>query len=411
MLNTRNTKYWKMTKINYQFYRKTVRYILILAAIILPFIKIRGEHLLIFDITTFKFHIFGLTLNINQFLPILFLILFTAFLFMFITVNYGRIWCGWICPQSVSMEVTNFMKNFVRNKPLIKIFKLIVLALVSVLISVNILLFFFPYEYFFPNFLTKGVLLSTLVIAFLLFLNFLLIRFRFCATVCPYSMLQSVLFDRNTLAVWMIPETRDECIKCLKCVRACSTGIDIRQGQNSACINCAKCIDACSDVMKKFGKKSLFAYRFGEENIKRFWKFSTALSILLSLIFLGLFLYASLNTVSLQMEIIPNNKFLPRTNKQYVINSYILAVENNRSSKEKIVLKIDSLKDYEISPSETFFIPGKSKQNIIFYIKIPGKYITGKSIMNFDITSGNETVTKKFHIGFRAPVSNKGLQL
>lgn len=393
-----------MMKINYQFYRKIVRYMLVLTAIILPFLKIKGEHLLIFDLTTFRFHIFGLTLNINQFLPLLFLILFLAFLFMFITVNYGRIWCGWLCPQSVSMEMTDFMKGFIKSKPLIKMFNIIMLGVISILISVNILLFFFPYDYFFSNFFNKGILLSTIIIAFLLFLNFLLVRFRFCATVCPYSMLQSVLFDRHTLAVWMIPETKKECIKCLRCVKACSTGIDIRSGQNSACINCAKCIDACSDVMKKFGKKSLFAYRFGEENIRKFWKFSTILSIFLSTLFLGLFLYASLNTSNLQMEIIPNNKFLPRINNGYVINSYILAVENNKNREEDVFLKIESLKSYEISPGERFVIPKNSKQNIIFYIKLPKTYLDEKSIVNFDITSGNETDIKKFHISFRAPI-------
>lgn len=96
------------------------------------------------------------------------------------------------------------------------------------------------------------------------FLDFTLVRQRFCTTVCPYGYLQGMLSDENTLIVHYRDENR-ECIECKKCIRVCEMGIDIRTSPYQIeCIHCGECIEACADVLGKLGKQGLIHYAWGE---------------------------------------------------------------------------------------------------------------------------------------------------
>lgn len=400
-------------KNNFQSYRRIVRVILLTIGISLPFIKINGNHLLIFDIYTFEFHIFGLTLQINQFLPLLILLLFLTFLFLYLTVTFGRIWCGWLCPQSVSMELTSFVEKIAKNNLIIKVSKLLLLYLLSILIAANILLYFIPYEIFFDSIMgsnfSPSIATALTAIGTILFLNFWLVRYRFCATVCPYSMLQSMLFDRHTLAVWMIPEMRDECINCLSCLKVCSTNIDIRKGGNSSCINCAKCIDACAEVMSKMGKKSLFAYRYGEENRRKFFRFSSTSTLLLTIISFFIFILIAINIKNLQIEVIPYQKFLPRYVGDFAANGYTLVLENGDNKDKTIELNIENISEYEITPKNIFTAKAKSKTDFVFFIKIDKDLLKNTPLLNLklklEIKEDNREALKT--VNFRRPILAK----
>lgn len=402
-----------MIKYNYQFYRKIVRFFLLTAGILAPFIKIDGKHLLIFDIYKLEFHVFGLSLQINQFLPILVFFLFVTFLFLYVTVTFGRIWCGWICPQSVMMETTSFMDNLNKKSTLNKIFKTILLFTFSAFFAGILLLYFIPYEIFFKSLFTehfsKPIFIALLILTVLLFLNFLLVRYRFCATVCPYSMLQSMLFDKHTLAVWMIPETKDECINCLKCVKVCSTNIDIREGQNSACINCAKCIDACSEVMARFGKKSLFAYRFGQNNEKNFKRFSSVLTLALTILAFSVFLFLAFQVKSVQIEVIPNSKFLPRNVDDYAVNRYTLLIENNENVEKRFKIAVDNIIDYEIVPTDTLIVKPNHKEHLHFFIKVNEDLLEDTKLLSLRLLItdlAKDSIVYK-NVSFRKPTHHK----
>lgn len=94
---------------NYQDKRRLVRWLLIVIALIVPFVRINGNSLFRFDVNELILYFFGLSLPINNFFFILLATLFLIFLFVTMTLMYGRIWCGWLCPQSVTMEVTSFI--------------------------------------------------------------------------------------------------------------------------------------------------------------------------------------------------------------------------------------------------------------------------------------------------------------
>jgi cytochrome c oxidase accessory protein FixG len=102
------------------------------------------------------------------------------------------------------------------------------------------------------------------VVTIITFLDFTVLRQRFCTTVCPYGYLQGMLGDNNTLLVHYRDEDKT-CIECKKCVRICHMGIDIRQGPfQIECIHCGECVDACRDVLRRLGKTTLIHYAWGE---------------------------------------------------------------------------------------------------------------------------------------------------
>jgi ferredoxin len=104
---------------------------------------------------------------------------------------------------------------------------------------------------------------SWAVLGAILFADLGFLRYRFCATVCPYAKLQGAMFDDHTLAVAYDAGRDADCVECRRCLRVCPTGIDIRRGLQTSCIACAECVDACAPVMARLGKRNLIGYAWG----------------------------------------------------------------------------------------------------------------------------------------------------
>jgi cytochrome c oxidase accessory protein FixG len=405
-----------MTKYNgYQSKRALVRNILILISLIIPFIRINGHSLLRFDISELILYFFGLVIPINNLFFLLLVTLFITFLFFFITVVYGRIWCGWLCPQTITMDITSFLdkkRDTSGKKPLY----LLISMLISIIISMDMVFYFVDPYSFFKSFFMNGYIhpitlgfIITLTIT--IFLNIILVRYRFCATVCPYSMLQSLLFDSNTLAVYMIPETKDRCIKCNACVSVCPTNIDIRKGLNSACINCARCIDACAKVMSPRGEKSLLAYLFGPDNEKNLKRSSALIGLSATVIFFVACIAYALMIKPYEIELITNSKFYPRFVNAHAINGFQLIMENHSTREKTFTLKIseqsDNLKAI-IEPSTIFSVKANEKRTENIFIKIPSDIASKYQLIDLHVKIEDEKgdmMTQ--NITFRKPFARK----
>jgi len=265
--------------------RRFVAGVLILIYAGLPWIPINGHPAVFLDIAHRKFHLFGITLAMQDLWMLFFCITGLAFSLFFITALLGRLWCGWACPQTVFMEhvyrrIERFFEgDAIAQKKLDKMAwsenkkwlrrggKLAVFLLVSWLISHIFLAYFVsipqlyqwmtqsPTEHW-SAFIFMGV--ATLV----LFFNFTWFREQLCIVICPYGRLQSALTDDDSIIIGYDyqrgeprgkPSNPDagDCIACNRCVQVCPTGIDIRQGLQLECIGCANCIDACNEVMTK----------------------------------------------------------------------------------------------------------------------------------------------------------------
>ena len=277
----------KLSKGRYYRGRFLTAWGLILSFCLVPILKLNGKPLMLFDITRREFTLFGSTfLPTDSFL--LMLLLFSIFVGIFlVTAIWGRVWCGWGCPQTVYMEfIYRPLEVFIeggRNQQIKtdktgisgrRMIKHFVFFLVSAFLANTFLAYFVGWDRLLgwmtssptQHPLAFGVMIGTTV---LMFGDFGWFREQTCILACPYGRFQSVLLDQQSLIVgydeargeprqpWRKKEERSggDCIDCGRCVTTCPTGIDIREGGlQMECIACTQCIDACDDVMEKIGK-------------------------------------------------------------------------------------------------------------------------------------------------------------
>ncbi len=254
-----------------------------------PFVKIGGQPLLLFDIVHRKFIIFGQPFWPQDFDIFAFACLAGIVFIIFFTVIFGRLFCGWICPQTIFMEMV-FRKieywlegdassqrrldkePWTSEKILKKSLKQLIFFAISFLIGNTFLAYIIGAEEL-GHIVTDSPLkhiggLSAMFFFSLLFYGvFAFFREQACVLVCPYGRLQSALLDSNTIVVhydFKRGEPRGklagrdksnrqhgDCINCGLCVAVCPTGIDIRNGTQMECVNCTACIDACDGIMDK----------------------------------------------------------------------------------------------------------------------------------------------------------------
>ncbi len=285
--NKRVWIYPKLIKGKLYKYRSLVSYLLLIPLLTAPFIKVNGEQLFLFDILERKFVVFGVVFMPQDFyLFVLATLSFIVFVVLFTSV-FGRVWCGWACPQTIFMEmVFRKIEYWIEGdakkqreldaaplsgtKILKKASKHVIFALISFLIA-NIFLAYFIGSDALLKIITEPVsmhiigFIAIVVFTAAFYLVFTKVRELVCTVICPYGRLQEVLIDRKTLVVAYdysrgeprghINKNSDipagDCVDCNLCVDVCPTGIDIRQGTQMECINCTACIDACDMVMEK----------------------------------------------------------------------------------------------------------------------------------------------------------------
>lgn len=334
-----------MTKIErLQGWRRLVGALEAATLIGLPFLRIRGESALRFDIPTLRLHFFGLSIWMEEFFILLIGILFLTFLFVFITLIFGRIWCGWLCPQTVLGDITAKIERAFGERRTSRAMAWIFIFLLSTLVAANLIWYFVsPYDFFshlvswqLGN-ITRGF---WIILTGIIFLNLLFLRQGFCKTVCPYAKLQGALYDDRTLVIAFDPDRREECIQCLACVKTCPVDIDIREGLSDACINCAECIDACTEIMSRKNKKSLIGYFFGiPKGSLSILRQNSVMIGSVTFVFLFFFLFLLISRVPIDMVVLPNNTFSPRlTRDGTIVNSYILSIKNRGAS--DIILRV-----------------------------------------------------------------------
>ncbi|MBA4372826.1 MAG: 4Fe-4S ferredoxin [Thermodesulfovibrio sp.] len=322
----------------FQPYRRAA---LVLQAVIilgLPFLKIRGESAVRFDLPSLRLHFFGRALWIQEFFVVLIALLFFTFLILLVTLLFGRIWCGWLCPQTALTYLTEFAgqpaaKNLIRN-----IASYAGVFGVSLLVGANLIWYFVTPAEFFTRLLSDNlgpaITWAWSLLTIVLFADLAFIRHRFCATVCPYSRMQSTLFDSRTMVIAFDMQRSAECMDCAACVRTCPVGIDIRKGLSPACVSCAQCVDACAERLAKKDRQGLIGYFFGLPG--QGIGFMRRNVLLVSAVTLSLMVFLVLlasGRQTLDMTVMPAHNFPPRiTTDGKIINAYLIAFENRGSN-------------------------------------------------------------------------------
>jgi len=277
-------------------WRTRVYGVLLLILVILPWLRINGMQAVWLDLPARRFEIFGF-LFLSHDAPLLFFILILAALsLVMVTAIWGRVWCGWACPQTVFIDAVyrrieiwiegdyiQRRKLAARPMDLEKLGKLalkwILYFVISSVIAHSVMAYFAGSSRLIE--MMKGppsenwaYFLFATVITLLLMFNFGWFREQFCVIMCPYGRFQSVLMDKRTVTV-VYDEKRGEprkgkvdgpakgdCIDCGRCVQVCPVKIDIRDGVQMECISCTACIDACNEIMRKVKKpEGLISHR------------------------------------------------------------------------------------------------------------------------------------------------------
>ncbi len=271
-------------------YRKIIAAILLAFFFVAPFIKYKGDPILLLNVIERKFIIFGVIIWPQDFyLIVLSIISLIVFIILF-TVIFGRIFCGWVCPQTIFMEFVfrqieyliegDFHKqkkldrqswNF--EKIWKKTLKHIVFYLIAFLIANTFLAYLIGIDQL-KLLVTDGPFqhaysfMAVVIFSGVFYFIFAFFREQVCTIACPYGRLQGVLLDEKSIVVaydykrgepkgkYNPLEDREktgkgDCIDCLSCVTVCPTNIDIRNGTQLECINCTACMDACDAIMDK----------------------------------------------------------------------------------------------------------------------------------------------------------------
>ncbi|TDQ13506.1 cytochrome c oxidase accessory protein FixG [Algoriphagus boseongensis] len=302
----RNWVYPKKVKGFFYKYRTYLSWILLAILFAGPFIQVNGRPYMLFNIFERKFIIFGAVFWPQDTILLIFLLLiFFVFIILF-TVVFGRVWCGWACPQTLFMEMV-FRKieyaiegdanqqralnegPWTTEKIWKKGLKISVFGLISLAIGHLVMAYLIGIDEVKeivtqPPTAHMAGFIGLLVFSGIFMFVFSWFREQACIVVCPYGRLQGVLLDNNSINVMYDyvrgeprapirknqeeSQSKGDCIDCALCVQVCPTGIDIRNGIQMECVNCTACIDACDEVMVKVDRpKGLIRYA-SENSIK-----------------------------------------------------------------------------------------------------------------------------------------------
>jgi len=297
-----------------------------------------------FDITLLKLSFFGKSIWLNDFFIVNLVFLWFVALFTFFSVVLGRVFCGWVCPQTLCSElVTDNSKGNIFLKFLISLG-------VGLYLSGNTLLYFVG-----PNYLKSGflepvkypvVFWSFWIIAAIVLIDMFVYRHTFCNGFCPYGWLQSIFQGEDAIVVRFDTDRESECVKCEQCVKTCYMDIDIKEGPlQIECQKCGKCIDACRRVLQKKNIKKLirFAVETPHGETGKLFSFRSSSLTAVFLILTGLITFIVVNKKPFHLVVNRNSSYSSPLKSNSPINSYKLEVDSYGDKDTSLVLSVSGI--------------------------------------------------------------------
>ena len=437
-------------------YRKYVSYFLLAFLFAAPFVKINGNQFLMFNVLERRFNIFGFPFWPQDFhLFVISMIIGVIFVALF-TVAFGRIFCGWMCPQTIFMEmVFRRIEYWIdgdrgaqikldrqawdAEKIRKRVIKWFIFFIISFLIA-NVFLAYLIGSDRLIRYITDGpfehvsTIVSLLIFTGVFYFVFAWFREQVCIIACPYGRMQGVLLDNKSIVVaydhkrgeaengrkkWRKNEDREalgygDCIDCFQCVNVCPTGIDIRNGTQLECVNCTACIDECDTIMEKVNlPKGLIRYASEDEITKkekfkftpRLKGYSAVLIILIGVLVGMMFLRNDLEANILRLP----GQLYEHKEGNIISNVYTYKLVNKTTKPvENVSFKLISHKGtIKLVRNENFEVPAQDLAEGTLFIEINNAAVkSDREKVKVGVYSGDKLVETTL-CSFMAPRSYK----
>ncbi|RUM71910.1 MAG: cytochrome c oxidase accessory protein CcoG [Sulfurovum sp.] len=409
----------------YRIKRYWMYLLITITSLVLPWITINGNHIFLLSFDQKKLHLAGIAFDMQELylMPFLLMLLFLGI--FAVTAVGGRAWCGWACPQTIFrvifrdgietklLGLRKRIKNKQKNPDMSKrenqikyVIAILLWSILALLAAADFLWYFVPPEDFFAylNHPSEHMALVFIFLGTALFiiLDVVFIKENFCIYVCPYSRVQSVLYDDDTIMAVYDPirggdiyegkgydrhkefssqktllqaEPNAECTTCESCVTVCPTHIDIRKGLQLECINCLECVDACTTVMGALGKPSLVQWSSEKETLRHEGKTNyfrgkvIAYFTVLTLVLVALFMMGSKKEHML-LDINKGQRLYKTLPGQVVQNDYIFMFANTDSKAHTYYFEIVNNDKIHIQrPKKAFKLNAEKKKKKVVVLE------------------------------------------
>jgi len=423
-------------------YRKYVSYGLLLFLFAAPFVKINGNQFLMFNVLERRFNIFGFPFWPQDFhLFVISMIVGVVFIALF-TVAFGRIFCGWMCPQTIFMEMVFRRIEYwidgdrgaqmrldkapwTGEKIRKRLLKWAIFFIISFLIA-NVFLAYLIGGDKLIGYITDGpmahlgTMVPLLIFTAVFYFVFAWFREQVCIIACPYGRMQGVLLDDKSIVVsydhkrgegpagrkkFRKNEDREalghgDCIDCFQCVNVCPTGIDIRNGTQLECVNCTACIDECDHIMESINRpKGLIRYASENEITKkekfrftaRMKGYTGVLVILIGVLVGMLFLRNDLEANIFRLP----GQLYERKDNNIISNVYTYKLVNKTSKDiEDVSFKLLSHNgEVNMVSVDSFEVPAQDLAEGTLFIEINNSALNGdKDKLKIGVYSGDELI-------------------
>ena len=399
----RNRIYVRAVEGTYETIRRFFGLIFLGLFAIIPWLSFDGSQAVLFNLFEQRFKLFGLTLWPQDLTLLAWLLIVSAYALFFITTFAGRVWCGFMCPQTTwtfifiwfeeKLEGSRNKRMKLDQRPMDfdkfwrKTLKHTSWSAVALLTALTFVGYFTPIEQLFRDFLFLDVSFwagfSVLFFTVCTYANAGWMREVMCTHICPYARFQSAMFDKDTFTVAYDSKRGDqrgprprkmahaeladnglgECIDCNLCVQVCPTGIDIRNGLQYECINCGACVDACNGVMEKMKyPKGLISFTSEQElngNTTHILRPKLIGYAIVLMVMAGLLVFEILNRSTLEVDIIRDRNSLYReTNLGLIENVYTLKLLNKSQQERIFRVSVKGLPEYQLFGEKTVSVRG-----------------------------------------------------
>lgn len=378
-----------------------------------------GRQALLFDLASRKFYIFGLVLWPQDFIYLALLLIISAFSLFLVTALFGRVFCGYACPQTVYTHIFLWIEKWVEGgrgsriqldkapgsarKWGLKIAKHSLWLIFALWTGISFVGYFTPIRQLLPELLHFNLgpweLFWILFYGFATYGNAGWMREQVCKYMCPYARFQSAMIDKDTLII-SYDQARGEprgsrskkadptalglgsCVDCEICVQVCPTGIDIRNGLQYECIGCAACVDACNQVMEKMAyPPGLISYD-SENDLRNHdgrWRHLVRTRTVIYSGILGAIIFASVTALSLRLPLkvdVLRDRGLPRvTETGAVDNVYRLQVMNTEERGHRYEVVVSGIPGIALVSGGEFELPAASSRAIPVRVRVPVDHV------------------------------------